>query len=160
VQMGDVHGDVRRIGARSSTIRTWDGSEIIVPNADLVSLQVTNWTLSDRRRRIDMDFGVAYGTDPEVVQTILREAASQHAEVLENPTPEALFTGFGDSALLFQLRAWVRDPVHWMSSRSDINVAVNAALADADIEIPFPQRDIHFRTPLERRPDDEIDSAE
>lgn len=157
IQLGEVHGDVRRIGARSSTIRTWDGSEIIVPNADLVSQQVTNWTLSDRRRRIDMDFGVAYGTDPAAVQAILREAASQHAEVLENPAPEALFTGFGDSALLFQLRAWVRDPAHWMTARSDINVVVNAALAEAGIEIPFPQRDIHFRTPLESRPGDETD---
>ncbi len=148
VQMGAVHGDVRRIGARSSTIRTWDGSEIIVPNADLVSQQVINWTLSDRRRRIDLDFGVAYGTDPEVVQTILRDAASQHAAVLETPAPEALFTGFGDSALLFQLRAWVRDPEHWMTARSEINVVVNAALGEAGIEIPFPQRDVHFRTPL------------
>ncbi|MCP3986417.1 MAG: mechanosensitive ion channel [bacterium] len=149
VQMGPVHGDVRRIGARSSTIRTWDGSEIIVPNADLVSQQVINWTLSDRRRRIDLEFGVAYGTDPEAVQAILQEAASQHPEVLETPAPSALFTGFGDSALLFELRAWVRDPDYWMPARSDINVTVNAALAEAGIEIPFPQRDIHFRTPLE-----------
>jgi len=160
VQMGTVHGDVRRIGARSSTIRTWDGSEIIVPNADLVSQQVINWTLSDRRRRIDMEFGVAYGTDPEVVQAILREAASDHCEVLETPTPIALFTGFGDSALLFELRAWVRDPEFWMLARSDINIAVNAALAEAGIEIPFPQRDVHFRTPLEQTPREEPEATE
>ncbi|MCP5058782.1 MAG: mechanosensitive ion channel [bacterium] len=160
VQMGTVHGDVRRIGARSSTIRTWDGSEIIVPNADLVSQQVINWTLSDRRRRIDMEFGVAYGTDPEVVQAILREAASQHCEVLETPAPAALFTGFGDSALLFELRAWVRDPEFWMPARSDINVAVNTALAEAGIEIPFPQRDVHFRTPLEAASQGEPEEAE
>lgn len=148
VQMGLTHGDVRRIGIRSSTIRTWDGAEIIVPNADLVSQQVTNWTLSDRRRRIDLDFGVAYGTDPERVQALLLEVASHHGKVLESPKPYAAFMEFGDSALLFQLRVWVSDPDHWITTRSEINVGVNTALAEAGIEVPFPQRDLHFRSPL------------
>ncbi len=146
IELDTTHGDVRRIGIRSSTIRTWDGAEIIVPNADLISLRVTNWTLSDRRRRIDLDVGVAYGTDPERVREILLEAARGHESVLSYPEPTAFFKAFGDSSLDFQLRVWVGDPDHWMSARSEINVRVNHALDEAGITIPFPQRDLHIQS--------------
>jgi small-conductance mechanosensitive channel len=146
VEVGALLGDVTRIGIRSSTVRTFDGAEVIVPNANLVSDQVINWTLSDRQRRVDVAVGVAYGTDPEVVLDLLRGVAAAHPEVLAEPAPVALFRGFGDSSLDFLLRVWVASFEHWFVVQSDLCVAVNAALARANIEIPFPQRDLHLRS--------------
>src|SRR4029450_9041985 len=91
----------------SSTIRTFQGAEVIVPNTDLASKQVTNWTLSDRARRYEIDVSVAYGSDPERVLRLLASAASDVPEVQAEPVPRALFTGFGDSSLDFRLVAWV-----------------------------------------------------
>jgi small-conductance mechanosensitive channel len=146
IQVGEVLGEVRRIGIRSSTVRTWQGAEVIVPNGTLISEQVVNWTLSDRERRIDVQVGVAYGTDPERVLALLLEVAAKHGEVLAHPAPAALFLGFGDSSLNFELRAWTQNSADWMRIRSDLNVAIHAALAAAAIEIPFPQRDLHLRS--------------
>lgn len=146
VEVGALLGDVTRIGIRSSTVRTFDGAEVIVPNANLVSDQVINWTLSDRQRRVEVTVGVRYGSDPQVVLDLLYEVAAAHPEVLDTPRPVALFRGFGDSSLDFQLRVWVAAFEHWFQVHSDLNVAVNAALARAGIEIPFPQRDLHLRS--------------
>jgi len=146
VELASLLGDVTRIGIRSSTVRTFDGAEVIVPNANLVSDQVINWTLSDRQRRVDVTVGVSYGTDPEVVLDLLRGVAAAHPEVLAEPAPLALFRGFGDSSLDFLLRVWVARFEHWFVVQSDLCVAVNAALAKANIEIPFPQRDLHLRS--------------
>jgi small-conductance mechanosensitive channel len=146
VEVGSLLGDVTRIGIRSSTIRTFDGAEVIVPNANLVTDQVINWTLSDRQRRVDVGVGVRYGTDPRRVMEILLEAARSHPRVLAHPAPTALFRAFGDSALEFQLRAWVASFEISFEVQSDLNVAVNAALTAAGIEIPFPQRDLHLRS--------------
>ncbi len=147
VQLADqsLFGTIRRIGIRASVIRTWDGAEVIVPNGDLVSSVVTNWTLSDRERRLTVLVGVAYGSDPDRVLEILREAAASQENVLENPAPLALFKGFGDSSLDFELRVWVRDFDVTLSSRSALMVAIHRGLREAGIEIPFPQRDIHVR---------------
>jgi small-conductance mechanosensitive channel len=147
VQLADqsLFGTIRRIGIRASVVRTWDGAEVIVPNGDLVSSVVTNWTLSDRERRLTVFIGVAYGSDPERVLEILREAAASQENILENPAPLALFKGFGDSSLDFELRVWVRDFDVGLSSRSALMVAISRSLREAEIEIPFPQRDIHVR---------------
>lgn len=112
----------------------------------LVSDQVTNWTLSDRMRRIDVDVGVAYGTDPQRVVALLGEVARANAGVLPEPEPAVLFLGFGDSALDFQLRAWTARFEEWQTTRSELTLAVHAAFKDAGIEIPFPQRDVHLVT--------------
>ncbi|HEB88534.1 MAG TPA: mechanosensitive ion channel, partial [Deltaproteobacteria bacterium] len=146
IQLGELLGDVRRIGIRSSTVRTWEGAEVIVPNASLVSDQVINWTLSDRQRRIDIAVGVAYGTDPELVIELLTEAARAHPDVVSIPPPAVHFLGFGDSSLDFQIRAWTGSFSRWLAIRSDLTVAANTALRDAGIEIPFPQRDLHLRS--------------
>jgi potassium efflux system protein len=144
VQQGDLFGEVRRIGIRSSTVRTWQGAEVIVPNANLISEQVVNWTLSDRNRRIDLKVGVAYGTDPERVLELLRRVAEQHPDVLREPPPLALFTDFGDSSLDFELRVWTTQPDRIFAIRSAVAVAIHGALRDAGITIPFPQRDLHL----------------
>lgn len=147
IQTAEVWGEVKRIGIRASVVRTFDGAEVIVPNGHLISERVTNWTLSDTHRRVDVSVGVAYGTDPERVLAILEEVAAAHPDVLTTPPPVTLFEGFGDSALDFRLRAWIRDFDRGLSVRSELSVALDAALREAGIEIPFPQRDVHLRSP-------------
>jgi len=152
VQLGTLTGEVKRIGIRSSTVRTFEGAEVIVPNASLVSDQVTNWTLSDRMRRIDLDIGIAYGTDPKRVIDLLSAVARANPGVLPDPAPIVLFLGFGDSALNFQLRAWTARFEEWLRTRSELGVAVQAALKAEGIDIPFPQRDVRIvREPDEPR---------
>src|SRR5262250_741131 len=147
IQMADLDGEVRRIGIRSTTVHTWRGAEVIVPNATLISGTLTNWTLSDRTRRLEVPVGVAYGVDPERVLKLLSEVACAVPGVLANPAPVALFQGFGDSSLNFELRAWTDHFEEWGSVRSRIVVAVNNRLKAEGIEIPFPQRDVNLRYP-------------
>jgi small-conductance mechanosensitive channel len=144
VQLGTLEGRIREIGIRASTIRTWDGAEVIVPNAALTSERVTNWTLSDTLRRVTLDVGVAYSADPRHVVEILRSVATAHPKAVSDPPPVALCIGFGESALRFQLRAWTRvDDAE--SVLSQLAIAVHGALSAAKIEIPFPQRDVHIQ---------------
>ncbi len=151
VQVGDVFGEVRRIGIRSSTIRTLQGAEVIVPNASLIADQVTNWTLSDTSGRIDIPVGVAYGTDPERVLALLLGVAAAHPDVLEEPAPSALFRAFGESSLDFELRCWLPRFERFPQVQSDVSVAIYRALREAGVEIPFPQRDVHVRSGPEAR---------
>jgi small-conductance mechanosensitive channel len=144
VQLTDLQGEVLRIGIRSSTIRTYDGAEVIVPNATLIQERVTNWTLSDRVRRVEIAVGGAYGTEPsEMIEVLLRVARAQPL-ILGYPAPMALFRGFGDSSLDFVLRCWISMEGDWVKVRSDLGIAVYRALRDAGIEIPFPRRDLHL----------------
>ncbi len=146
IEVGNLMGKVGRIGARSSTIRTFDGADVIVPNSNLVSNQVVNWTLNDSHRRITISVGVAYGSDPETVLTVLRAVADGHAEVSKYPEPLTLFRGFGESALNFELRFWISDVEWTLRTGSALTNAVHDALKAAGITIPFPQRDLHLRT--------------
>jgi small-conductance mechanosensitive channel len=154
VQVGDVvelvsqnlWGEIRRIGIRASVIHTWDGAEVVVPNGQLISEAVTNWTLSDRHRRVEVNVGVEYGTDAQRVIDLLLEVAGSHPSVLETPPPRAFFLNFGDSALEFVLRGWIADFDDGFRIRSELSVAVQRALAEAGISVPFPQRDLHLRT--------------
>jgi small-conductance mechanosensitive channel len=145
VQVGDLLGVVLSIGLRSSTVRSFDGAEVIVPNGNLISDQMINWTLSDSTRRMDIRVGVAYGTDPEKVIAIMLEAAAEHMSVHKQPDPMAFFIGFGESSLDFRLLAWT-DIEHRLMVESDLNVTINTKLKEAGIEIPFPQRDLHIRS--------------
>ena len=143
VQTVDHFGKVERIGIRASMIRSFDGAEIIVPNGDLISKEVINWTGTDEIRRVDVLVGVAYGTDPEAVLEILLRVATEHAKVREAPEPKAQMIGFGDSSLDFRLRCWT--PVEeWVDIASDLHVAINRELKAAGITIPFQQRDLHI----------------
>ncbi len=146
VDVGGLVGMVRRIGARSSTILTFQGAEVIVPNSNLISNQVINWTLSSQWRRVDVPIGVAYGTDPERVIKLLVGVAESHPGVLLARPPMAFFLGFGESALRFELRFWSDRQDTWFQLQSDVTVAVAKALREAGIEIPFPQRDLHVRS--------------
>lgn len=146
IEAGGTLGEVTRIGIRSSRVRTWNGAELIVPNAELISERVTNWTLSDRRRRVDVPFGVAYGTDRERVMALMCEVAAAHPDVLDDPPPTPLFRGFGDSSLDFELRAWTDHMEQMARIASDLSMAIGDALDAAGIEVPFPQRDLHLRS--------------
>jgi potassium-dependent mechanosensitive channel len=144
VEMNGLVGRVRRIGARSSTIHTFQDAEVIVPNSDLISKEVINWTLSSLRRRVDIPVGVAYGTDPERMLTLLLEVPSSHPGVVQSPKTEAYFLGFGDSALNFEARFWTYRE-DWFQLRSEVAVSLMRALRESNIEVPFPQRDLHIR---------------
>ena len=145
IQMGELGGEVRRIGIRSTTVRTPEGAEVIVPNASLVAEKVTNWTLSDQMRRIDVSVGVAYGNAPDKVLELLRGVAAAHHYVLKQPKPEAFFMGFGDSAMNFELRTWTNHFDQSGAIRSELGVALHDALRTAGIEIPFPQHEVRLR---------------
>lgn len=145
IEVGTVLGVVKSIGVRSSTIQTYDGSEVIVPNGKLISNDVVNWTLSDRRKRRDIHVGVAYGSDPHQVMEILRKAANDNVNVLQDPAPWILFEGFGDSALNFRARIWTPMDVG-MTTASEVTIAIYDGLNKANITIPFPQQDLHLKS--------------
>jgi len=145
VQIADLVGVVNRIGIRSSTVRTGQGSEVIVPNGTLISEKVTNWTLSDQMRRIDLPIGVGYGSDPEKVLAILVEVAQAHPNVLPLPAPTALFHGFGPSTLDFQVSAWTNQPDGWVQVRSELGISLYRKLQDAGIAIPVAPQDPRVR---------------
>ncbi|TDI76043.1 MAG: mechanosensitive ion channel [Bacteroidetes bacterium] len=143
---GPQLGKVKRIGIRASIVRSLDGAEIIIPNANLVSNDVTNWTKSDQLRRVEVKVGVAYGSDPDEVLALLLRVAENHPEILKRPEPVALFMEFGDSSLNFSLRGWTPDFDNYLVLRSQLTVEVFRALKKAEITIPFPQQDVHIKT--------------
>jgi potassium efflux system protein len=149
IMVGNTEGYVKKISIRSTQIQTFDRADVIVPNSELISGQVTNWMLSDSWGRVKVPVGVAYGSDTARVMQILVEVANKHPQVMNNypgiPDPKALFLGFGDSSLDFELRCFIRDVDRRLQTRSDLNLAIDAAFREAGIEIPFPQRDLHFR---------------
>ncbi len=146
IEVNNLIGNVKRIGARSSTLTTGQGAEVIVPNSTLLSNQVVNWTLSSPWRRVEILVGVTYGSDPQEVIKLLVGVAAGCPDVLQAPPPEAFFLGFGDSALNFELRFWSARQETWFQLKSDVSIGVAVALRDAGIEIPFPQRDLHLRS--------------
>ena len=144
IQVGEISGVVQDIGIRASVVRSWQGADVIVPNAALISDNLINWTLSDQLRRMEIQVGVKYGTSPKRVIELLLGVAGKHHEVVEDPAPVALFTGFGDSSLNFELRAWTVGD--FVAIGSDLRVGIEQTLAEHEIEIPFPQRDLHLRS--------------
>ena len=145
MEVGNLSGEIRRIGIRASTMRTFQGAEVIIPNSTFISGQVVNWTLSEAVRRVDVPVRVAYGTDPEHVIKMLLEIAGSHASVLRDPEPFAVFMGFGDSSLDFLLMFWAEQDTHFRL-RSEVAIRISAALREAGIDIPFPQRDIRVQS--------------
>jgi potassium-dependent mechanosensitive channel len=144
VEAGNLLGDVRRIGIRASVVRTKQGADIIVPNAQLITERVTNWTLSDRLRRIDLPVGLNYGSDPRKVIQLLEEVALRQPQVLKHPAPRALLIGYGDSSMNFELRAWTDQFDDWQLIRSDLASAVYDAVIEAGLQFPFPQREVRL----------------
>lgn len=146
VVLGEQWGTIERIGLRSTVVTTFDRSEMIVPNSDLISEKVINWTLSNRVARILIPVGVAYGSDVETVVRTLLEVAGAHPEVRSDPAPSCVFTRFGDSSLDFELRVWVDDVELRLQVTSELLIAIDRRFREAGLEIPFPQRDLHLRS--------------
>jgi small-conductance mechanosensitive channel len=138
VEVAGVSGEVIHIGSRASTIRTGLGAEVIVPNSTLISSQVINWTRSADKRRVDLEVRVAYGADPAVVLAVLEEAAAAHPEIVAQPKPVAVFQGFGEKSLNFELRFWVPNSVSWPELRSEVAVTVAAKLREVGIYSATP----------------------
>jgi small-conductance mechanosensitive channel len=148
IQVDTLSGRVSQIGIRSSIIKTWQGAEVIVPNGQLISNKLTNWTMTDRLRRIDIIVGTKYGSDVERVMEVLLQCAKSHQHILVSPAAYVLFNDFADSYLEFELRCWTSNYGAWLDTRSEIRVAIDKAFRDEGIDIPFPQRDLHLITDL------------
>ena len=146
VQVDDISGRVLKIGIRSSIIKTWQGAEVIVPNGNLISNKLVNWTLSDQLRRIDIKTGVSYGTDVKLVMQTLLKCATDHQQILTKPAPYVLFNDFAESYLEFELRCWTSNYTDWIFIKSEIMLAIDEAFAREKIVIPFPQRDLHLKS--------------
>jgi potassium-dependent mechanosensitive channel len=144
VTVGDKTGIVRRIKVRATTLEDFDGREVVIPNKELVTTQVTNWTLNDTRRRLQLAVGVAYGSDTALVVSKLLEAAAGIPEVLPDPAPQAVFEQFGDSVLQFRLYVWIAGPQHAMPVNHELHMRIDALFRASGIAIDFPQRDIHL----------------
>jgi len=149
IDVAGVAGRVTKIQLRSSTVVTNDNITMIVPNAQIISNTVTNWNHGDPKVRIRVPVGVAYGSDLKLLKRVLLEAAAEHPKALRDPSPVVLFTEFGDSSLNFELAVWTQEmtatPIHFTSQ---MNFIIERKLRENDIEIPFPQRDLHVRSSL------------
>jgi len=143
VQVGDIQGQVRHIGIRASTVRTGRGADVFVPNAQLLTEKITNWTYTDRTLRIDLPVSIAFDIDPSRVIELLRRVAASHPDVLREPAPAAFCLGFAASGLGFELRVWTGRFERSDAIRSELAEAVCAALIEA--KIPFPQREVWLR---------------
>jgi len=145
VQVGGVGGEVRHIGVRATLVRTADGAEVFVPNSLLIAQTVTNWTYSDLRRRIVLPVRVAYGATPQRVTELLTAIGARHPQVSGEPPAAAVFMGFGDNSLDFELRAWTDRFGDAETIQSELADAVYAALREARIDLPVPRRDVRLR---------------
>ena len=150
IQVGNQEGTVKKISVRSTEIETIHRQSVIIPNATLITDPVSNWMHLDKSCRLDIPVGVDYGTDTELLRSTLLDVAKAHRGVLKQPPPVVHFAGFGESSLDFQLRVFLRDVRSRIGWSSELRFAILAALRDAGISIPFPQRDIHV---MERAPE-------
>ncbi len=153
VSVGEKTGIVSQIRMRATTIRVFDGRELIVPNKELVTTQVTNWTLTDASMRMQLVVGVAYGSDTALVERLLLDAAKKCPWVLSEPTPRAIFELFGDNSLQFRLFAFVSSRQYLLDSKHWLHMRIDRDFREHGIEIAFPQRDVHLdsRSPVEVR---------
>ncbi|MEM6399337.1 MAG: mechanosensitive ion channel domain-containing protein [Cyanobacteria bacterium P01_D01_bin.116] len=145
VEVNDLLGIVEKISIRSTVVRTLDNVFVIVPNQSFIENNIVNWSYRDQKCRVHVPVGVAYGTDTTLVTEALLAAARKHPRVLSNPSPKVWFKEFGDSSLNFELLVWVSDPPGIPQLKSDLNFSIEIELNLRNINIPFPQRDLHIK---------------
>lgn len=147
IETKDTLGDVVRIAARSTWVRTNDNVVIIVPNSDFINNPVTNWTANDPTVRISLPVGVSYNSDPVRVRELLLQAADDNPDVLKTPAADVIFTDYGDNSINFSLRIWTSERAHTpLVLKSDLYFALFRLFKENGIELPFPQRDLHLRS--------------
>jgi len=151
VTVGETSGIVTRIRMRATTIRDWDGRELLVPNKEFITGRLLNWSLSDKQSRVNIVIGVAYGTNLREAMRIAMQVATGHADVLEDPAPFVTFDDFGDNALKLVLRCYLAGVDRRLTISSELRCALNERFNEAGIMVAFPQRDVHLDTsaPLE-----------
>lgn len=147
IEVGDLEGTVKRIGLRSTYITTLDHISLIVPNSRFLENEVLNWSHDNPISRVKVPVGVAYGSEIKSVRKAILEVAKSHPEVLLHPSPEVWFQEFGDSSLNFDLLVWTREPKKKNRLKSQLNYRIEASLRKYGVEIPFPQRDLHLKSP-------------
>ncbi|MEL6823839.1 MAG: mechanosensitive ion channel domain-containing protein, partial [Calditrichota bacterium] len=146
VTVNNVAGDVKEINIRSTTIRTLDNISIIVPNSEFVSSTVTNWSHGDPRVRLNIQVGVSYDSDLDTVIKAMMEVAAENKLVLNKPAPQVQPRSFGDSDWNMELRVWLAGADDFEQVRNQLNCAIVRKFKISNIEIPFPQRDLHLRS--------------
>lgn len=146
VTIGDTSGTVTRIRMRSTTIRTWDYRELVIPNKDFITGELLNWSLSDNILRQEIPVGVSYNTDPRKARQLLLDISDDHEQVLEDPQPNVIFKEFGDNALIFELRIFLQDFSYYWSVKTSVMNWITEQFREEGIEISFPQRDLHLRS--------------
>ncbi len=146
ITVNDIQGDVTDITIRATTIRSVDNISIIVPNSEFISGTVINWSHGDPKLRVNINVGVSYSSNLELVLRSLYEVAEENKDVLKEPKPVVHFNEFGDSSWSLTLRVWVSEPKLHLAVKSAINVAIVKKFRENKIEIPFPQRDLHVRS--------------
>ncbi|HAY48103.1 mechanosensitive ion channel domain-containing protein [uncultured Thalassospira sp.] len=147
IAIGETFGWIQSLGARYTAVRTRDGTEFLIPNEDLITTQVENWSHSDVKLRLKIPVGISYNCDPHFAIKLCNEAAAKCQRVLENPGPNTLLRGFGDNSVDLEIRFWIDDPQNGRGNIiSEILLNVWDAFKEHDIEIPFPQRDLHLRS--------------
>ena len=146
IDVGNTYGEVVRIGARGTWVRTFDNEVVIVPNSEFVNNRVTNWTANDRTVRLSVPVGVSYDSDFEKVRQLLEEIARLHADVLVTPAPAVLVAGLGDSAVNVVLRVTAGNAERAAIIKSDLLLEILRVFREQKIEMPFPQRDLHIRS--------------
>jgi potassium-dependent mechanosensitive channel len=146
VTVGDISGRVSKIRIRATWITAFNRQELIVPNKEFVTNRLVNWTLSDQVLRVEIPIGIAYGSDTRRARRLMLEEARKNKLVLNDPAPEVWFLGFGDNSLNFELRAYSPNIESFLRIRDQLNTAIDDTFRNANIEIAFPQRDIHIRS--------------
>lgn len=146
VTVSNIEGDITEINIRATKVRTVNNISIIVPNSEFVSKDVINYSHGDPSYRLDIDVGVAYGSDLEKVLSAMKEVADENKAVINSPKAEVHLIEFGDSAWKMQLRAWIANVKEYPKIRNELNKAIVRKFRDRGIVIPFPQRDLHLRS--------------
>lgn len=155
IAVGDTYGWVNSLGARCVSVLTRDGKEHLLPNENLITQTVENWSYSDRKIRLHIPIGVSYASDIHLVKKLLLQAVEGHPRILCEPAPRCLIMGFGDSSIDHEIRAWIYDPQEGVANvTSDIFYRVWDLFKENGIEIPFPQRDLHIKTAASTTPGD------
>jgi small-conductance mechanosensitive channel len=148
IQVEDIIGDVVKISLRATTVVTNENISVIVPNSEFISTRVINWSHNDRNVRFNVPVGVSYKEDPQKIKEVLLSVASDNRFVLKNPEPDVIFVEFGDSSLNFVLRIWTSEMIQKPKILiSEIYFEIFKRFRENKIEIPFPQRDLHIKTP-------------